>query len=313
MPPRGRWARNVPAVATSTNTSNSIAHPRVDAPFSLNASGSASELVPGFVHFRGILPLLCQQRLLDIACGVASESSSDGASAGWYRREGQSCLLNDGNKARFWDAVERFPAEFRSLGEELAQLAGQQFSTHLGVPSSKFNARVGALNFYTGSGRMNWHADDYNFAKADRPIVMASLGDSADFGYKLRKQDPDQSVRLESGDVIIFGGPARDLVHALLRVYPRTAPSDLQFPSPPGVGRISITWRDVGPEDGLTFNSDERLGLVVTKNTLPRYLPKKGLKATPTSCAQCKAQASKGWHGDDGVYYCFNCWKAWGG
>jgi hypothetical protein len=30
----------------------------------------------------------------------------------------------------------------------------------------------------------------------------------------------------------------------------------------------------VGEEDGLTFNSDERLGLTVTAQTLPRYRPK---------------------------------------
>lgn len=27
--------------------------------------------------------------------------------------------------------------------------------------------------------------------------------------------------------------------------------------------RLSVTWRDVGVEDGLTFNSDERLGLML--------------------------------------------------
>jgi len=30
-----------------------------------------------------------------------------------------------------------------------------------------------------------------------------------------------------------------------------------------GGHRVSITWRDVGVEDGLTFNSDERLGLTL--------------------------------------------------
>merc|ERR1712196_721952 len=84
-------------------------------------------------------------------------------------------------------------------------------------------------------------------------------GDAADFGYKLRPSDPDRKVRLESGDVIVFGGPARDLVHALLQVYPGTSPG-LVFPEPPGTGRVSVTWRDAGPEDGLVFNSDERLG-----------------------------------------------------
>lgn len=309
MPPRGRWARNVTAMISCNSEV-----PTIDAaPLCLNASASAVELVPGFVHIKGILPLRSQQHLLNIACGVSSESPSNGVSAGWYRRESGKPQLNEGNKARFWDSIERFPSEFRILGEELAQLAGQRFSTHLGTPSSKFSARIGALNFYTGTGRMNWHADDYNFAKADRPIVMASLGDVADFGYKLQKHDADRSVRLESGDVIIFGGPARDLVHALLRVYPHTAPAELHFPSPPGAGRVSVTWRDVGPEDGLTFNSDERLGLVVTQNTLPKYLPKKGSKTASINCSQCNGSAGKGWHGDDGKYYCSNCWKAWGG
>merc|ERR1719321_2176745 len=90
----------------------------------------------------------------------------------------------------------------------------------------------------------------------------------------MNKADADASVRLETGDVIVFGGPSRNLVHALLQVHPRTSPQELQFPENPGVGRISVTWRDVGPEDGLTFNSDERLGLKVTENTLPRYKPK---------------------------------------
>lgn len=250
----------------------------------------------------------------------------EGASGGWYRQEGGFSKLNDGGKARFWDRIERFPLEFGILGEALAQIAGQRCSTHLDVPCSKFKARVGAVNFYSAIGSLNWHADTYDFAKPDRPIVIASVGDAADFGYRCAcnaspaninapkykcQKHPERSVRLESGDVLVFGGPARDLVHALLRVYPHTAPPELQFPNPPGAGRVSVTWRDVGPEDGLTFNSDERLGLtVVTKNTLPRH--RKGSKAA-LGCAQCGEPAAKDWRGNDGQYYCSSCWKAWGG
>eukprot|EP00434_Breviolum_minutum_P008945 symbB.v1.2.007882.t1/scaffold482.1/size381469/10 len=114
-------------------------------------------------------------------------------------------------------------------------------------------------------------------AKKDRPIVMASLGDTAEFGYKMQASDPESSVHLESGDVIVFGGSARDLVHAMLRVFPDTGPTALQWDDAlccHGGHRVSLTWRDVGVEDGLTFNSDERLGLTVSENTLPRYLPR---------------------------------------
>jgi len=244
--------------------------PSPEKPLQMSCVGR--ELLPGFVLLPRVLPLPFQQKLLDLACGVA-QPVRPAESGGWYRFDPSTgSQLNDGSKARFWDRIELFPEEFRGLGEELARRAVAT-SPELAAPSKDFEARVVALNFYTGRGKMNWHKDDYNFAKQFRPIVMASIGASADFGYKMKASDPDDSVRLESGDVIVFGGPARDLVHALLRVFPETCPEELSFPAPPGPGRVSITWRDVGPEDGLTFNSDERLGLKITANTLPRYLP----------------------------------------
>eukprot|EP00931_Biecheleriopsis_adriatica_P111671 TRINITY_DN8609_c3_g1_i1.p1 TRINITY_DN8609_c3_g1~~TRINITY_DN8609_c3_g1_i1.p1 ORF type:complete len:304 (-),score=48.87 TRINITY_DN8609_c3_g1_i1:104-883(-) len=234
---------------------------------------SGRELLPGFVHFPGVLPLTAQQSLIDMACSIG-EGQEKGRSGGWYRFAGEgSPQLNDGTKARFWDTVDLFPPEFCALGESLARLAGERFPAPLQEACAKFKPRVGALNFYTGRGKMNWHCDDYNFAKKERPIVMASLGDAADFGYKMKSSDPDNIVRLESGDVIVFGGEARDLVHALLRVHAGTCPPGLCFPALPGPGRVSVTWRDAGPEDGLVFNSDQRLGLTLSEHTLPRYLP----------------------------------------
>lgn len=240
--------------------------------FTVNVEAPMRELLPGFVHMQGVLPMLTQQSLLNVSCSVAAESRHAGFSGGWYRKgEDGRWTLNDGSKARFWDDISRFPASFKVLGENLAKLAGEHFPEHLASPALKFDARIGALNFYTGRGRMGWHVDDTNFAKPGRPIVMASLGDAADFGYKMRKEDAERSVRLESGDAIVFGGAAHDLVHALLQVRSATSPEGLTFPDLPGVGRVSVTWRDVGREDGLTFNSDERLGLRVTDQTLPRY------------------------------------------
>merc|ERR1719253_1192175 len=120
--------------------------------------------------------------------------------------------LNDGTKARFWDRMDKFPPGFAQLGLAVAAAAARA-STVLAEPCGAFEPRVGALNFYTGRGRMGWHADDYNFAKKERPIVMASVGDACDFGYKLASQDPERFVRLDSGDCLVFGGPARDLIH----------------------------------------------------------------------------------------------------
>lgn len=265
------------------------------------------ELLPGFVHLPRLLPPGSQQALLDLAFQVAGESRAQGRSGGWYRKEaGERWSLNDGTKARYWDSISKFPQGFHDLGQELARMAARNCKQLQG-PAAEFDPRVGALNYYTSQGRMGWHADDYNFAKKERPIVMANLGESADFGYKMRKSDPDQSVRLESGDVIVFGGQARDLVHAMLRVHPNTSPTELQsLRSPNGeIGRVSITWRDVGPEDGLTFNSDERLGLVITDNTLPRYLPKRGSTSRSSACRGCGARQTLD------AQYCQACWTAW--
>lgn len=274
----------------------------------LEAGAPRHELLPGFLHLPGVLPLASQQALLDMAFAVGGRSRAAGSSGGWYRLEpGGRWSLNDGTKARYWDSISEFPDGFRELGLSLAQLAAQGCDTLRG-PADDFDPRVGALNYYTSRGRMGWHADDYNFAKKERPIVMASLGDAADFGYKLRKGDPDRTVRLDSGDVIVFGGPARDLVHALVRVHPDTAPPELRVPSSEStreLGRVSITWRDVGVEDGLTFNSDERLGLVVTENTLPRYLPKRQRGAPGPVCEWCRKVAET----EGG--YCRPCWQQW--
>lgn len=265
------------------------------------------ELLPGFVHLPRLLPLGSQQALLDLAFQVAGESRAQGRSGGWYRQEaGERWSLNDGTKARFWDSISKFPQGFHELGQELARIAARD-SKQLERPAAEFDPQVGALNYYTSQGRMGWHADDYNFAKKDRPIVMANLGDAADFGYKMRKNDPDQSVRLESGDVIVFGGQARDLVHAMLRVHPKTSPTELRsaLSTAGEIGRVSITWRDVGPEDGLTFNSDERLGLVITENTLPRYLPKRSSVSGDSACRGCGARKTLD------AQYCQACWDVW--
>jgi len=74
----------------------------------------------------------------------------------------------------------------------------------------------------------------------DAPVVSVSLGDAAlfRFGGKTRK-DPTRSVKLMSGDVLTFGGPARLMFHGIDRVL--SGSSSLV----PGGGRINLTLRRV--------------------------------------------------------------------
>jgi alkylated DNA repair protein (DNA oxidative demethylase) len=95
------------------------------------------------------------------------------------------------------------------------------------------------VNHYTATARMGMHRDsdekDYSW-----PVLSISLGDSAVFrmGGTARK-DPTATVLLESGDAVVFGGPARLAYHGIDRI--RFGASRLL----PEGGRINLTLRVV--------------------------------------------------------------------
>ncbi len=97
------------------------------------------------------------------------------------------------------------------------------------------------VNLYRGNARMGLHQDKDEKAMS-APVVSVSLGDDALFriGGTARK-DPTRSVKLSSGDVVMFGGPARLAYHGIDRIYPGS--SSLI----PGEGRINLTLRRVLP------------------------------------------------------------------
>jgi alkylated DNA repair protein (DNA oxidative demethylase) len=94
-------------------------------------------------------------------------------------------------------------------------------------------------NLYRAGAKMGAHRDADEEAR-DAPVVSVSLGDDALFriGGNTRK-DPTRSVKLSSGDVLVFGGIARDAYHGIDRVLSGT--STLV----PGGGRLNLTLRRV--------------------------------------------------------------------
>jgi alkylated DNA repair protein (DNA oxidative demethylase) len=94
------------------------------------------------------------------------------------------------------------------------------------------------VNLYREGARMGLHQD--RDETADAPVVSVSLGDNALFriGGTERKA-ATRSLRLQSGDVVMFGGPARLAFHGIDRIYPGS--STLV----PGGGRINLTLRKV--------------------------------------------------------------------
>lgn len=95
------------------------------------------------------------------------------------------------------------------------------------------------VNLYRDGARMGLHQDRDEQA-ADAPVLSVSLGDTALFriGDATRKT-PTKSLKLASGDVLAFGGPARLAFHGIDRVMEGTS----RLIS--GGGRINLTLRRV--------------------------------------------------------------------
>ena len=76
-------------------------------------------------------------------------------------------------------------------------------------------------------------------------MVSFSLGDTCDFRWKNYTQEDDQILKLESGDVLLFGGPSRAIMHSVTKVYPNTTPKLLRMRA----GRLNLTYRHARLED----------------------------------------------------------------
>ncbi len=95
------------------------------------------------------------------------------------------------------------------------------------------------VNLYRRGARMGLH-QDRDEAAVDVPVVSVSLGDEAVFriGGDSRKART-RSLRLKSGDVLAFGGPARMAFHGIDRVLAGSSGAL------PGGGRLNLTLRRV--------------------------------------------------------------------
>ena len=123
------------------------------------------------------------------------------------------------------------PDNFKRLARDLAHAAGMAIDADLCI-----------LNYYDADGRMGLHQDkDESPASiaSGAPVVSISLGDSARFLFGgTRRRDPVDTLWLESGDVFVFGGPARLRYHGVTRILPGSAPPALGID-----GRFNLTFR----------------------------------------------------------------------
>lgn len=174
-------------------------------------------------------------------------------------RNGEKLRLQMMSFGRNWDPVTKYEKPFRIDGSKppplpfelisLAESAIQDAQAHLdGLPS--MHPDICVVNFYSPVyGRLGLHQDcDESSESLQRglPVVSMSIGDSAEFLYgHTRDASKLESLYLESGDVLIFGGKSRLIFHGVNRVYPHTSPQEFIDQIALKPGRLNLTFRQI--------------------------------------------------------------------
>lgn len=94
--------------------------------------------------------------------------------------------------------------------------------------------------WYPDAHGMGWHVDKYGGNDGDEgaPVYSLTIGNSCVFEYKLVETNEKRSVLLESGDIIVFGGPQRLMPHSVKKVIRGTFTAKENFNA-----RINLTFR----------------------------------------------------------------------
>ena len=144
--------------------------------------------------------------------------------AGWVSdRTGYRYDAVDPDTGSGWPPI---PAVFEHLATGAARAAG----------FADFTPDVCLINRYEPGAKLSLHQDkdERDFSA---PIVSVSLGLPAVFLFGgLRRSDRPRRIRLESGDVVVWGGPARLVYHGV-------APLAEGEHSLTGRCRINLTFR----------------------------------------------------------------------
>ncbi len=145
---------------------------------------------------------------------------------GWITdRTGYRYTTHDPVTNKPWPPM---PSSLLSLAQHAADTAG--------FPGFIPNACL--INRYVPGTRLSLHQDK-NEQDYTHPIVSVSLGLPATFLLgTLRRSDTPRRIRIEHGDVLVWGGPARLIYHGVAPIAAGEHPLTGSF-------RINITFRRV--------------------------------------------------------------------
>lgn len=130
-----------------------------------------------------------------------------------------------------------FPDWMIRLGRHALEATG-----HDTAVISSYTPDTALVNHYDAQARLGMHQDKDERSRA--PVVSLSIGDSCTFrfGNADSRGRPYTDLLLASGDLFVFGGPARLAYHGVTKVHASTAPEGCGISR----GRINITMRMTG-------------------------------------------------------------------
>jgi len=230
-----------------------------------DADRDAVVLQNGFVHLVGFVPPDVQQRLVDMMrdTGVSEQ--------GFFAEQFDGVKVSSGVTRLYlgmhWNPVSQTWERVRSNigGAPVAELpkmlsdmydeAVKRANRQMGMGPNKKRKltpfpegkapTMGVANFFTTTATMQLHQDKQESKAsidAGYAVMGICLGDACEFAYGAEAPatgKKPKAVRLESGDVYLFGGESRMMWHGVIKVIPRTAPPNLRLIP----GRLSLTMR----------------------------------------------------------------------
>jgi alkylated DNA repair protein (DNA oxidative demethylase) len=202
------------------------------------------EVAPGAFHLRRHLTADEQREVSWLCLELGSRT------AGFYTpvvRGGHPMSVRMLCLGRHWNAQRYAYEDVRSdvdghavppLPDVLSAIAARAASD----AGFAFSPDICIVNWYGAASRMGLHQDKDESPESiasGAPVVSLSIGDTARFLFGgMRRKDAVEPIHLESGDLFVFGGPARLRYHGVTRILPGTAPAGLGFD-----GRLNLTFR----------------------------------------------------------------------
>lgn len=201
----------------------------------------AARIRAGVAHVPGFLDVSAQAELVSQARDLARRGRMDRPVVG----SGQMSvfILSVGREwrtrpYRYVPSELALPEQWIALGRSALATAARVAPE---LADDLFRPEAALVNYYPPGSSMGMHVDANEVS--DAPVVSLSIGDEALFriGHTEGRTRPWDDVTLMSGDLIVFGGPARRAYHGVPAVRPGTAPVGCGIKE----GRLNITLRQV--------------------------------------------------------------------